>query len=204
MALRFIAKELPLHAVKPYNPITRKTKNMKIAVFCSANADIDEKYFKAAEELGRWIGANGHTLVFGGCNLGLMECVAKATREAGGRTIGVVPSIIERGGKASPSMDVCIPCDNLSDRKDLMTAQCDVAVALPGGIGTLDEVFTMAASATIGYHHKPIVLLNAAGFWDCLIALLDDIQQKGMVRGDWRGLIKVASSVDECVSMISE
>ena len=166
---------------------------MKIAVFCSANSNIDAGYFKVAEELGRWIGENGHTLVFGGCNLGLMECVAKAVHGAGGRTIGVVPTIIERGGKASPSMDVCIPCDNLSDRKELMTAQCDAAVALPGGLGTLDEVFTMAASATIGYHHKPIVLLNTGGFWDSLVALLDDIQRKGMVRGEWRSIIKVVA-----------
>lgn len=175
---------------------------MKILVFCSANSDIDAGYFKATDELGRWIGSHGHSLVFGGCNLGLMECVAKAVREAGGLTIGVVPSIIERGGKASPNMDVCIPCDNLSDRKDLMLARCDVAVALPGGLGTLDEVFTMAASATIGYHHKPVILLNLNGFWDKLIALLDDLQQKGFVRGHWSDIIKVASDVAEAERII--
>ena len=166
---------------------------MKIAVFCSANSAIDPSYFAAAEELGRRAAEGGHTIVFGGCNLGLMECVAKAARSAGGRTIGVIPTIIERGGKASPNVDVSIPCDNLSDRKDLMTAQCDAAVALPGGLGTLDEVFTMAASATIGYHHKPIVLLNVDGFWDSLAALLDEYQRKGMIRGDWRSIIKVAT-----------
>lgn len=175
---------------------------MKILIFCSANSDIDAGYFKATDELGRWIGSHGHSLVFGGCNLGLMECVAKAVREAGGLTIGVVPSIIERGGKASPNMDVCIPCDNLSDRKDLMLARCDVAVALPGGLGTLDEVFTMAASATIGYHHKPVILLNLNGFWDKLIALLDDLQQKGFVRGHWSDIIKVASDVAEAERII--
>lgn len=156
------------------------------------------------EELGRWIGSNGHTLVFGGCNLGLMECVARAVRQAGGTIIGVVPSIIERGGKASPSMDVCIPCDNLSDRKDLMLAQCDAAVALPGGLGTLDEVFTMAASATIGYHHKPVILLNAGGFWDTLIALLDDLQLKGVVRGQWRDIIKEAAGVDDAIRLLQD
>ena len=156
------------------------------------------------EELGRWIGSNGHTLVFGGCNLGLMECVARAVRQAGGTTIGVVPSIIERGGKASPSMDVCIPCDNLSDRKDLMLAQCDAAVALPGGLGTLDEVFTMAASATIGYHHKPVILLNAGGFWDTLIAFLDDLQLKGVVRGQWRDIIKEAAGVDDAIRLLQD
>lgn len=170
---------------------------MKIAVFCSANSAIDPSYFAAAEELGRRAAEGGHTIVFGGCNLGLMECVAKAAHSAGGRTIGVIPTIIERGGKASPNVDVSIPCDNLSDRKDLMTAQCDAAVALPGGLGTLDEVFTMAASSTIGYHHKPIVLLNVGGFWNKLIELLDDLVARGMVRGSWRDIIQVADSVEE-------
>ena len=175
---------------------------MKIAVFCSANSAIDPSYFAAAEELGRRAAEGGHTIVFGGCNLGLMECVAKAARSAGGRTIGVIPTIIERGGKASPNVDVSIPCDNLSDRKDLMTAQCDAAVALPGGLGTLDEVFTMAASATIGYHHKPIIVLNDAGFYDGLVALLDDLQRKGVVRGRWTDIIKVVATVEEAVCLL--
>ena len=177
---------------------------MKIAVFCSANSDIDAGYFKAAAELGRWAGENGHTIVFGGCSLGLMECVARAAREAGGRTVGVIPSIMERGGKASDNVDVAIPCDNLSDRKDLMVAQCDVAVALPGGIGTLDEVFTMAASATVGYHSKRVILYNVNGFWNSLIAMLDDLSHKGMIRGQWSDIIKVAGSLAGVVRVIGE
>ena len=177
---------------------------MKIAVFCSANADIDKKYFEAAEELGRWIGENGHTLVFGGCNLGLMECVAEATRKAGGRTIGVVPAIVERGGKASPNMDVCIPCDNLSDRKDLMLAQADVCVALPGGIGTLDEVFTVAASASIGYHHKRVVIYNVDGFWDSLLAMLSDLKGKGVIREGFDRDVRTASTQGDVTRLIGE
>ena len=99
---------------------------MTIGIFCSANSQIDPDFFAMTEELGRWIGENGHKLVFGGCNLGLMECVARAVREAGGRTIGVVPRIIEETGRVSDHVDVCIPCDNLSDRKDLLLAQSDV------------------------------------------------------------------------------
>ncbi len=177
---------------------------MKIAVFCSANADIDKKYFEAAEELGRWIGENGHTLVFGGCNLGLMECVAEATRKAGGRTIGVVPSIVERGGKASPNMDVCISCDNLSDRKDLMLAQADVCVAMPGGIGTLDEVFTVAASASIGYHHKRVVIYNVDGFWDSLLAMLRDLKGKGVIREGFDRDVRTASTLEQVTHMIEQ
>ncbi len=177
---------------------------MKIAVFCSANTNINPDFFTLTEELGRWAGENGHAIVFGGCNMGLMECVAKAAHNAGSMTIGVVPMIIERGGKASDFTDVTIPCDNLSDRKSLMMDQSDVFVALPGGIGTLDEIFTVVASATIGYHHKTMILFNIKGFWEPLISLLDDLNKNGMIRGDWREYIKVAETMEELTAMLEE
>ena len=80
--------------------------------------------------------------------------------------------------------------------------QSDVFIALPGGIGTLDEVFTVAASATIGYHQKPLILYNMKGFWDSLIALLDDLQAKGMIRGNWRDYIKTANSIEQIGSIL--
>ena len=119
---------------------------MKISVFCSANDNITPEFFTLTAELGHWMGAAGHTLVYGGCNAGLMECIGKAVHEAGGRTIGVIPTNVEAGSRMSDYVDVEIPCDSLSDRKDLMLAQSDIAIALPGGVGTLDEVFSMAAS----------------------------------------------------------
>lgn len=170
---------------------------MKVAVFCSANDNIEPLYFEKTRELGQWLGANGHTLVFGGCDMGLMECVAKAAYEAGGMTVGVIPSKIEENGHVSQYLTVDIPCDNLSDRKDLMLLRSDVVVALPGGLGTLDEIFTVAASATIGYHKKRVVLYNIGGFWNSLVALLDDLQRRGMVRGDYRRCIDVANSFEE-------
>ena len=140
--------------------------------------------------------------MYGGVNQGLMECVAKATKEAGGHTIGVVPMKVEETGRTSYYVDVEIPCDNLTDRKQLMMDQSDVFIALPGGLGTLDEVFTVAASATIGYHHKPVILYNMKGFWNQLIALLEDLQVKGMIRGDWRQYIKKADSIEEVCGFI--
>ncbi len=176
---------------------------MKICVFCSANGQIDPEFFAATEELGRWAAENGHVIVYGGVNQGLMECVARAAHDGGGRTIGVVPTLVERSGRTSQYVDVEIPCDNLSDRKQLMMDQSDVFVALPGGIGTLDEVFTVAASATIGYHHKTVVLYNMKGFWTPLIGLLDALQQQGMIRGEWRQYMKVAGSIDELATCIA-
>jgi hypothetical protein len=99
-------------------------------------------------------------------------------------------------------VDIEIACDNLTDRKQLMMDQSDVFVALPGGIGTLDEVFTVAASATIGYHQKLVILYNIKGFWNPLIAVLNDLQQRGMIRGDWQQYIKVADTLEELATML--
>ena len=156
------------------------------------------------KELGQWAAREGHVIVFGGVNQGLMECVAKATKEAGGHTIGVVPRIIEQHGRQSQYVDVEIACDNLSDRKQLMEEQSDVFIALPGGIGTLDEVFTIAASATIGYHQKSVILYNMKGFWNSLIAMLDDLHSRGVTRKQWRTYIKVANSLDELANILSK
>lgn len=175
---------------------------MNIAVFCSANGQIAPDYFRAAEQLGRWLAASGHTLVYGGVNQGLMECIARAVSEGGGRVVGVVPRIVETSGRTSQYVEVEIRCDDLTDRKQLMMDHSDVFVALPGGIGTLDEIFTVAASATIGYHQKPMVLLNINDFWRPLITLLDDLQQRGMVRGQWQQYIKVANSTKELATLL--
>jgi uncharacterized protein (TIGR00730 family) len=206
---------------------------MNIGIFCSANDNIEREYFDRTEEFGRWCAENGHSIVFGGCNMGLMGCVAEAyyqgfksascvqesssgskvqdgssgsngSRGAKRNLIGVVPRIVERGGRMSDRLTVHIPCDNLSDRKDLLLAHSNVVVALPGGIGTLDEVFTVAAAHTIGYHQKRIILYNIGGFWNTLIELLDDIQQRGMIRGHWKDYINVANSFEELTVMITQ
>ena len=176
---------------------------MKIGVFCSANSNIDTDFFSLTRELGTWIGQNGHTLVFGGCNMGLMECIAQSVHEAGGSTIGVVPQVIEKGGKVSDFVDVNIACDNLSDRKDLMLLQSDVLIALPGGIGTLDEIFSVAAAHTIGYHNKRVIIYNMKGFWDSTIRMLDDLQSQGLIRGSWRNYIQIANSMEQIQLLIS-
>ena len=170
---------------------------MKLCIFCSANQQLDPDFFSMTEELGRWAAENGHSIVFGGHDAGLMHSVSKAAKEAGGQVIGVVPRRIEEMGRLSPYLDVHIPTENLTDRKDLMMLQSDAFIVLPGGIGTLDELFTTAAAATLQYHQKPLILWNMKGFWDSLIVCLDDLSKKGVIRGDWHQLIKVASSLDD-------
>lgn len=170
---------------------------MRICVFCSANDDIAPEYFEKARELGEWMAREGHTLVFGGTNQGLMECIARAVHDNGGTTVGVVPSVIEKGGRVSDAVDVKILCDNLSDRKDLLISHSDVFIALPGGVGTLDEVFTVVASSTIGYIKKRVVLYNIGGFWNSLVAMLNDLLRHGMIRGCLAERLAVANSLDE-------
>lgn len=175
---------------------------MKIGVFCSANNNIEKLYFDKTEELGQWMGENGHTLVFGGCNIGLMDCVAKSVKNAGGRIIGVVPTLVEKNGKRSDILDVEINTENLSDRKDLLLIQSDIIVALPGGIGTLDEIFTVAASHTIGYHNKKVILYNIDHFYDTLIALLDDMTARNMIRGNINDYILCANTFEELIALL--
>jgi uncharacterized protein (TIGR00730 family) len=131
-----------------------------------------------------------------------MECVARAVHEVGGRTVGVLPQIVVKSGRLSDYVDTEVLCDNLSDRKQLMADKSDVFIALPGGIGTIDEVFTIAAAHTIGYHDKRVILYNMKGFWGDMIALLDRLQQRGMVRGEWRDYIAVANSLEEISELI--
>ena len=169
---------------------------MNICVFCSAN-DVAPQYVAAAEKLGRWLGREGHTLVYGGANLGLMEAVARAAHEAGATVVGVVPAIVEKTGRASDHIDVRVLCDSLDDRKAIMVERSDLFVALPGGVGTLDEIFTVVAAASIGYHHKRVVLLNIDGFWDSLLAMLDDLQSKGVLRPGLKETLTVVTEVEK-------
>lgn len=177
--------------------VENSRQGLNVGIFCSANDNIDRLYFDKTAELGEFLGRNGHRIVFGGCDLGLMEHIAKHAVEAGGKTLGVVPVIIEERGKVSPHCTEIIQCDNLSERKDLFLEHSDVFIALPGGVGTLDEIFTVVASHTIGYHRKRVILYDIGGFWNMLTALLDDLQSRGMVRGDWKNFIVVAETLEE-------
>ena len=175
---------------------------MNICVFCSANENIDPEFFTMTSQLGEWIGRHGHALVYGGCDMGLMECVAKAVRKSGGKVIGVIPSRLEQGGHASKYIDERIICDTLGERKKLMLENSDAIVALPGGIGTLDEIFTVASEGTLSYHDKRVIVYNMKGFWNELQLLLNSLQKRGLMRGDYHRRICFANSLDELVKYL--
>ena len=138
---------------------------MKIGVYLSSKDHLPSSYVEAAQQVGSFIGSEGHTLVYGGARKGLMEVLAQSVKQAGGRVYGMVPEIIEQRGLVSDAIDVTFRCVDLNDRKMMMNRESDVLVALPGGIGTLDEVFTVMANTVIGIRHQPVVFFNVDDCW---------------------------------------
>lgn len=174
----------------------------KIGVFCSGCEPMHPLHVEAACRLGEWIGRTKRTLVYGGANLGLMECVARAVKENGGTVIGVVPSKLEERGGVSDLLDRVCHTQNLSDRKDVILDESDILVALPGGVGTLDEIFHVIASYTIGYHSKRVILYNVDGFWDSLVEMIALMEQQGLVRPATSNAYVVADSLESVISVI--
>ena len=175
----------------------------KIGIFCSAAANIDKMYFESARQIGEWMGKTGKTLIYGGADLGLMECVARAVKENGGKVIGVVPTKLEEKGRVCTFLDEVIHTHNLSDRKDVMTEQSDILVALPGGIGTLDEIFHVMAAAAIGYLLKIVIFYNEYGFYDELLKTLKTLEDKGFARQPFSTYYEIATTLEELKEKIN-
>ena len=172
-------------------------KYQKIGVYLSSKDNLPESYVKAAREVGELIGRTGRTLVYGGARKGLMEVLAQNVKLHGGRVYGMVPDIIVERGLESEAVDVTFRCAALSDRKEMMNRESDVLVALPGGIGTLDEVFTVLANTGIGICRQPLVFYNVDGCWNALLAALDDLFRQGLISGKPDDYYLVAANIEE-------
>lgn len=174
----------------------------KIGVFLSSKSDLPESYVQAAREVGVLIGRTGRTLVYGGARKGLMEVLAQSVKANGGRVYGMVPDIIVDRGLVSDTLDVTFRCVDLSDRKAMMNRESEVLVALPGGIGTLDEVFTVMANAVIGIGRQPIVFYNVDGCWDAVLAALTNLFEQGLVSGEPADYYSVATNIAELEALL--
>ena len=173
-----------------------------IGIFCSAAENINRIYFDTAREVGSWMARKGITLVYGGAEMGLMEAVARAVKDGGGHIVGVVPNRIVEREVQRRLLDETVLCDNLAERKQLMLQRSDLLLALPGGIGTLDEVFHVMGSATIGEHRKRMVLYNVDGFWDECWLMLSKLNERGFIRGqlsDYAGMVSSVSELEELI-----
>lgn len=175
----------------------------KIGVFCSASSNVKGVYMTVAKEVGEYIGSNGCELVYGGSAMGMMEVVAKAVKENGGKVTGVVPQVLMDKGVASEYIGHLIVCKDLTDRKSIMLENSDIMIALPGGVGTLDEVFTVMAGVTLGYHKKRIIFYNTDDFWTPLTDYLKTLYKEHFIRNQPHQLYDVANNLDELAIILN-
>jgi len=151
-----------------------------ICVYC-ASGPVDDRYLTLAADVGTAIGAAGHELVSGGGNVSMMGAVAQATRAAGGRTIGIIPKKLVHREVADTDADELVVTDTMRERKALMDERADAFITLPGGIGTLEELFETWTGGYLGMHDKPMVLLDPFGHYRPLLDWLRDLQDQGFV-----------------------
>lgn len=176
---------------------------MNICVFCSCSP-VDESYIDAVRKMGRSLGEAGHTLVFGAFSNGLMGAIADGFRDAGADIIGVAPRFLEEAGR--PVHEGCttlIETDSLAERKNEMIALADAVVVAPGGIGTLDEAFSVMAMTISGERKIPVVFLNFEGFYDRLIDELHRMEESGFIRHPIDSILSVANTPLEVANILS-
>lgn len=176
--------------------------NKKICVYCSASHDLASVYIEAAVSLGRTLAGRGDTLVYGGGSFGLMGEVSRAAYEGGGRVIGVIPKMLLSVEFASKHADELIVTEDMRERKANMETRADAFIALPGGIGTLEEVFEIMTLRSLNQTAKPLVLINVEGFYEPLVGMLRQIYSRGFMRRDLPEIFYLARDVEDALNHI--
>lgn len=156
-----------------------------ICVYCGSRPGVDSEFAAAATAVGSWIGGHGGQLVYGGGRTGLMGMVAHATLQAGGRVVGIIPKALVEKELAEQRCDELHIVGTMHERKRMMAERADAFLALPGGIGTLEELFEAWTWRQLGYHDKPVGLLNIAGYYDKLFDFLD-ASVRHQFMSDWQ------------------
>ncbi len=160
-----------------------------VCVYCGSSPGNDPVFTEVAADLGRLLAHGGTDIVYGGSSWGMMGAVADAALEAGGRVIGILPRGLASKEKAHPGLSEMHLVDSMHERKALMEKMSDGFVALPGGLGTLEELCEVTTWAQLGIHQKPIGLCNVAGYFDGFLSFLDHAVAKGFLSADHRRLI---------------
>jgi uncharacterized protein (TIGR00730 family) len=174
-----------------------------VAVFCASASGVDPAYQTAADELGCALAARNIGVIYGGAKVGLMCAVAEATLTHGGRVVGVIPEVLVDLEVAHQGVTELHIVDTMHTRKALMGEKSDAFLIMPGGFGTLEEMFEVLAWQTLKLHDKPIVLLNINGFYDQLLAFLDHTVAQGMLKPKSREILLVATTVDEALAVLN-
>ena len=153
-----------------------------ICVYCGSSASNEPAYIEAGKNLGKLLGESGQRLVYGGASIGIMGAIADATLEAGGEVLGVMPNSLVELEVQHEGLTELIVVDSMHERKAKMVEQSDGFIALPGGFGTLDELFETLTWAQLGYHDKPVGVLNVSGYFDALFEFLNNAVAKALIK----------------------
>lgn len=169
----------------------------RITVFCGSSFGTEEIYKEQATLLGQTLAKQNIELVYGGANVGLMGAVADGILNAGGKAIGVLPNFLRSKEIAHLGLTELILVESMHERKTKMNDLCDGVIALPGGFGTLEELFEMLTWAQLGLHKKPIAILNINGFYDSLIELTKVMVKKGLLKDVNQQMLLVSDNIDD-------
>lgn len=175
---------------------------MRICVFCGSSAGNQPVYIQAARQLGAALADTSIGLVYGGAQVGLMGAVADAALAAGGEVTGVIPQHLVERELAHTGLTRLHEVSSMHERKAMMADLSDGFVALPGGVGTFEELFEIWTWAQLGHHQKPCALLNVGGYYDKLIAFLDHATSEGFMKPAYRDMLIVADDVDSLLARI--
>lgn len=178
-------------------------KDKVVAVYCASSPNVPSLYFEAARDLGTALANAGATLVYGGTNTGLMGAVADAVLEAGGKLIGVIPMLIHSMGITHARLTEEILTDGMRERKAVMEERADAFIALPGGYGTLEELFEVLTLRQLAYHRKPIVLANINNYYAPLLQLLSNAAEQKFMKSAFLDFLKVVATPQEAIAYLA-
>jgi len=176
----------------------------QVCVYCGSGAGEDPAYAESARVLGHALAKAGIRLVYGGGSVGLMGIIARSVLDGGGEVTGIIPRFLEKRERVFPDVSDLIVTENMHERKMLMFERADAFVALPGGIGTLEEYIEQLTWVQLGQHQKPVLLANIAGFWQPLIDLLDHMRAENFIRNNMDVSPLVSDNADDIVPMLAE
>jgi uncharacterized protein (TIGR00730 family) len=170
--------------------------SLSVAVYCSSSDAVDPAYLEQADAFGAALGSRGHTLVYGGASVGSMGRVARAAKAAGGRVVGVIPAAMVDVEIANPDCDELEITIDLRERKAMMDDRADAFVALPGGFGTLEELFEILTAKQLGWHRRPVVLLDLDDFWRPLLDLCRHLYDRRFARPSFGRQFLLTGDID--------
>lgn len=175
---------------------------LSICVYCASRNGHDEKYPQVAATVGRLIATSGASVVFGGGHVGLMGIVADSAMAAGGRVTGVIPQHLVDREEAHPALSELVIVEDMPERKRKMFEYSDAFLTLPGGIGTMEEMFEVLTWQYLGLHRKPVGLLNVDGYYDSLLRFLDDGHERGLISTRARSTLIAADEPGQLINTL--